>query len=99
MTTHTPGPWKYTRGANPKYNVVDIPHLNGQPGTGQALYVDRAANARLIAAAPDMLDALRALMALHSTLDPENVYHAEAIMIFNGVWSAARDAIRKATSE
>lgn len=62
MTKHTPGPWT-ARGP-----LVDIP--NGPSAircsdTGETSEQD-CANARLVAAAPDMAEALKAALRCHS---------------------------------
>ena len=64
---HTPGPWKVT--AHPPYNKVIASHGQGR----QPVYFDVAlchletdraeANARLIAAAPDLLEACKAMLS------------------------------------
>lgn len=74
MTTqakHTPGPWEIgsinKRDKNLWWAAVFTPKSTGKfhtPRAGEALGVDREeceGNARLIAAAPDLLEALRAL--------------------------------------
>lgn len=72
MSKHTPGPWKVdkreretliTAAAMPYVAAVSS-SLHGQPGTGEA-------NARLIAAAPDLLDALQCYVMLYASLDTE----------------------------
>ena len=89
MTTkHTPGPWRYER-------------TNGSPTTGQHMIAggkpgylaevrdcgsgDVSANARLIAAAPELLAALKGVLTL---LDAGSLYEPQAY--------AARAAIEKA---
>lgn len=72
MSKHTPGPWKarmqYSRGGRELGWMVE--HSNGRIGWASLAYADtneeapvadpvNAANARLIAAAPDLLEALR----------------------------------------
>ena len=62
--THTPGPWQARDGLS-KWNVTTV----GAPRTFNicAINTDRTeqeANARLIAAAPDMLRALKDIMRL-----------------------------------
>ena len=77
MTTHTPGPWGFyvePNGDSPIVYVVDdhcTPHdiLRGESGFG--LDITRA-NARLIAAAPDLLATLKELIDLEGPL-PGNV--------------------------
>lgn len=71
--THTPGPWRSDRDARAVYagdmRICDIRgwgHLTGQGHTAldlspQEAVVIQTANARLIAAAPDMLAALKAV--------------------------------------
>ena len=60
--SHTPGPWK-----------VDRPYIRGAGRVIASLEsgrneVEDAANARLIAAAPELLEVCEALLALNNTL-------------------------------
>jgi len=57
MTTHTPGPWKFTRDDD-VYDANDdvVGGISGPTASEQR------ANARLVAAAPDMLEVLRSLV-------------------------------------
>lgn len=59
---------------------------------------ESAHNARLIAAAPELLAALRIIMELRSELwsDPEGPTYAELVRFSNDVVSLARPAIAKA---
>ena len=92
---HTPGPWRYCR-------------ENGSPTTGQHMIAgatpgylaqvrdcgsgDVQANARLIAAAPDLLEIARAIVAVC-----DSGKHADmACMEGSPLVDAARDAIAKA---
>ena len=61
IRTHTPGPWRIGDAGNTVFGPkTDRP----SPQTIATLgVIDHAANARLIAAAPEMLDALRAVWA------------------------------------
>jgi hypothetical protein len=69
MTDHTPGPWIACGWKN---TVVNLPSPNGKdhyticvyPGHPLASLEETQANARLIAAAPDMLETLKAIVAL-----------------------------------
>ena len=76
MTTHTPGPWTYHRdeGTITRYTIAAV--CIGRDRTGQTVPFEAEliadtrgsndeahANARLIAAAPEMLAALRAFVA------------------------------------
>jgi hypothetical protein len=78
VSAHTPGPWDVTGQADAaRYIVVRAIRANGQPGRiiarvpfnkeGDGVYTD-ASDARLIAAAPDLLAACKALFA-----DPHSV--------------------------
>ncbi|TFZ45654.1 hypothetical protein E5C33_09265 [Stenotrophomonas maltophilia] len=56
---HTPGPWTYSHGEHPNFFYIDSP-------SGDVVYVTASlqpdhveANARLIAAAPELLQALQ----------------------------------------
>ena len=59
MNAHTPGPWRLTDAHNPRVILIDGPH------GAVAEFVDfrKMADARLIAAAPDMLAALQNIYA------------------------------------
>ena len=87
MNKHTPGPWVTTPEPNGKEWGVDagpwgICICADAPGKGTA-----EDNARLIAAAPDLLDALKQIKS------NANMYHAETIS------EIARAAIAKATGD
>ena len=65
MDKHTPGPWAVD--STKSFYVMGPARLSEQTGLTHGPFICNAstqANARLIAAAPDLLDALRALMAL-----------------------------------
>lgn len=69
---HTPGPWVHEVYKG-KYDV------HGEPGTGYvAKNIDREANARLIAAAPELLEILKVLVG-HEHV-PDAVGKARAII-------------------
>lgn len=72
--THTPGPWKAARASNRENDenhwlvTADSPHVDGGIQTvasinGPWKAGNYAANARLIAAAPELLAALQAILA------------------------------------
>jgi hypothetical protein len=81
-THHTPGPWKI--GAYESGQVA-VDRANGTEVTG---FIDPA-DAQLIAAAPDLLDALRQVVAVY---DGNHVGH-----IVGMSFDKARAAIAKAT--
>lgn len=56
--THTPGPWATSRDAVPEWHT-QITVYEEATGKRVATVFETPANARLIAAAPDLLDALR----------------------------------------
>ena len=84
MTKHTPGPWKnqhdLTRGRDP----IGILSADGMEVVAEA---SSEANAQLIAAAPDLLEALKAVQRLD--------YFRE----HNGLADTVRAAIAKAEGE
>lgn len=66
VATHTPGPWRFeeTNSARLSLVVVDLNHGNGNTVIiGQIAGPDRYANAPVLAAAPDMLEVLKFIMA------------------------------------
>jgi hypothetical protein len=89
---HTPGPWRVSLAGRTKTRGIDILNVHelriASCPEGTWLYRDhetREANARLIAAAPDLLAALEGLFLL---LDAGSLYEPQAY--------AARAAIAKA---
>jgi hypothetical protein len=78
MTQHTPSPWATSKGA---YGALHVgPAKLDHPGReaaqyaaerGRDLLAQRAADAALIAAAPDMLAALQAIAATSTEEDAE----------------------------
>jgi hypothetical protein len=98
---HVAGPWKYHlgRGANPRfhvqtmggYQIASTPELS-KHAQAKEENASREANARLIAAAPELLKALNRLAdGFCENVDGEELY---------GDWIAiAEEAIAKATGE
>ncbi len=82
MSKHTPGPWKahldeaYFVTGPDRGRVAIMTHLKGAHGLGGRRSGDEsAANARLIAAAPELLEALTDLLGWQ-TLAPDDVVAA-----------------------
>jgi hypothetical protein len=82
MTQHTPGPWEIEYNDPDEEYWVTLPHYDAGP----AKIVYHIEDARLIAAAPDLLEALQHLMVAHG----EQLDYA---------FQQAQDAIAKATGE
>lgn len=101
-TKHTPGPWSanFTRlsGLAIGFHITDKKHGSLRPiceaydKTGAMDPDEIDANARLIAAAPELLNALQVLLSLHDA----RVDTADA---WNISMEEARSAIAKATGE
>jgi hypothetical protein len=96
---HTPGPWRYvpfgSRGKH--YDIYgprteDLASVNGNDGGDEPEFYPSEANARLIAAAPDLLAALKLaepIVALAYGRNPQYVSNSHALI-------GVRDAIAKA---
>ena len=100
---HTPGPWAYVE---TDHGAIVVEDVNGwicemSKWEGQ----DNLANAHLIAASPDMLEALEAIDVLLDMGDdvPWNTAftfdNLEAINAINAAFAKARAAIKKARGE
>ena len=75
MSGHTPGPWFVYRGGSrglPHIRNVDGLYVMDAPPRNGKLHasVRQDADARLIAAAPELLTSLQALVALHDEFAP-----------------------------
>jgi len=81
---HTPGPWSYSEGTRTIRGPQNhwLASMDSWDGA-----IDHAANARLIAAAPDLLAALQDCVAVPNKNRPDEV------------WQRARAAIAKATGQ
>lgn len=77
MSGHTPGPWEIRRPSYGQGFTREIWGADGKCVTGMTTRMTTGpvteANARLIAAAPDMLEALEGMveMATHHMMEPE----------------------------
>ena len=98
---HTPGPWRLYQG--PLLYVEADGHLGPIAELRSRLDVGylhplvaetREANARLIAAAPDLLEACKLIVSAFDALAPASAARNEPMQI-----NAARAAIAKATRE
>lgn len=75
MSKHTPGPWRYwackvdSRANPPMYDYAQFANPNGHVFRAPLLYL-REEDARLIAAAPDLLAALNAMLT-HMGMDED----------------------------
>ena len=104
MGKHTPGPWQIRFARNGYPYQIDAP--NGSEGAGGIRTVTRwgaisfpsstegLANARLIAAAPDLLEAAKTLVESHKEADP-----MAAGMMLACALHMAEAAIARATGE
>lgn len=90
MSKHTPGPWRFTSRPHDG-NYMRI-HCSSDPNEGDNLrgYCGEA-NARLIAAAPDLLEACKAMLACCYDLERNDETIAAV--------ETTRAAIAKATGE
>jgi hypothetical protein len=96
MNKHTPGPWEFD--PNGGLPVIQIYCLDGKnPFHGHRSEEECAANARLMAASPDLLESLDRLQrAVDMYFGPSKVGEAWPTF-FDAQMRAARAAIAKAT--
>ena len=93
MDKHTPGPWQIADGESRRAYLIN----HGRDAVGETVYTDtrNPADARLIAAAPDLLAALKGILREHDALQMAEGRTGDR-------WPAAtraRAAITKATGE
>ncbi|HID9917519.1 hypothetical protein I5E81_20280 [Pseudomonas aeruginosa] len=95
MSKHTPGPWQFSAGADygDEGNYADVTAINGDLIIARVnnLIPAGAANGELVAAAPELLEALQDLDALRGPFPPSD----EAV---EAAWRKASAAIAKATA-
>jgi hypothetical protein len=93
---HTDGPWEYHNGDD--YTVILGPGDTTDRPLAE-VYSDRLADAKLIAAAPDLLDALKAVMLLRSLFDASDCTPDDALHILANqptTWEKVHAALSKA---
>jgi hypothetical protein len=90
MDKHTPGPWRVDSHFNIFYKdaMVAFPCISGG--------LDQKANARLIAAAPELLEALENLLKAVEWTETKPVHHLTSL---GRGMAKAKIAIAKATGE
>lgn len=99
-TEHTPGPWF----VNPlgltahQLAVGTDETFVANCGVGDGSPNEKAANARLIAAAPDLLEAFQRIAAI-ADKEPSNLHEAQVLRYSSWAFDIARAAIAKATEE
>jgi hypothetical protein len=89
-TFHTPTPWQVSPLGNVMKNSLKIVTVEQMPSNDEN---ERMANARLIAAAPDLLSALEFLLADYIAIDGEKLTGSSVPA------DKAREALRKAKGE
>jgi hypothetical protein len=89
--THTQGPWSIRRNFNGR-GALDLFGEGGQIIIGNALIINQEANARLIAAAPDLLQALHDVDAYLAPEGDEEDHYNYIRAIIKGAISKAQGA-------
>ena len=102
MSKHTPGPWTYDQGQYADWGCVKdasgflvaksvVPYGTDQNACRRERIDPCEANARLIAAAPDLLEALETLESMPDERSIHDISNEEL-----AAWEKARAAIAKA---
>jgi len=89
-TLHTPAPWQVSPYGNITSKSLTVARVEQMPGNYES---EKQANARLIAAAPDLLSALEFLLADYIAINGENLTGSSVPA------DKAREALRKAKGE
>lgn len=63
--THTPGPWQVNSGMVETATGIPIAWMDRKPNNG-TMPVERDQNAKLVAAAPELLEALKAMLKAYA---------------------------------
>jgi hypothetical protein len=96
---HTPGPWKVIK--NPNIHKIHFGMIDSEKcSIGSVSYEteNAEANAKLIAAAPDLLEACKGMMAILETLDFDWINQRQDEIHYDNIpWEQWESAIKKAT--
>ena len=97
MTQHTPGPWTTSAPASYRINTAGdiyiVQHVPEHIGAASVSLGEKTANARLIAAAPDLLAALNYIASIASDYAKGQQMHGDDVREILGT---ARTAIARA---
>lgn len=108
MPKHTPAPWRFQHNGSWQTNPYSVTaSAKGVHSTTIANIPARRSipswewesNARLIAAAPDLLDALHAVQKLMDFSSPPNENHITATDCFGTLWEEAEAKVRAAIAQ
>jgi hypothetical protein len=97
---HTPGPWNYGKAANSKYYVFGgdgLPVIVPNASATNRPKPEMEANAQLIAAAPELLSALKQFKKLRGIPGKETT--PEWHLAFKNTWAEMEAAIAKAEGQ
>lgn len=92
MTQHTPEPWHISKRRDGRDMLV---YGSDDFEIARVCYPNRDANARLIAAAPELLEALRGMMDAYMDLCDESEPNYKSYEFRRERWDSARAAIAK----
>ena len=103
MSKHTPGPWFFDQYGH-VYGTLDGQQIEGVPGGKTVLHPHVCtprciANARLISAAPELLEACLAMIELDDRENDHAVDFHKRMELCELAFQKARTAIAKATGE
>lgn len=103
MTKHTPAPWKVHNNIGKKSEIGIIadeaPCIICTMSNAKEWPNEAEANARLIAAAPELLDALKAIKGMCNMPEVRQAMMKHEQAYYHKTMNAARAAIQKAESE
>jgi hypothetical protein len=96
MTAHTPGPWLLVEQGDANEYAILTPDKKDwvvafRLNAGLPVYTQERANAKLIASAPELIDALTAVLRSFESCCPERYFSDDNVAI-------AEDVIKKATT-
>lgn len=80
MSKHTPGPWRIVKNNNGTINIVGANDAEGFALKVALINNADEDNARVIVAAPELLDELKRLVRWHDQLSAKDIAKAEAVI-------------------
>jgi hypothetical protein len=91
-TNHTQGPWEMVKTANARLNDTDSFHVFSQPDKNEmyqtVCFTESEANAKLIAAAPDLLHALEQIRGIEAWIQDDKMKSLFQRLVYSAVEKA-----------